>query len=562
MCCSGGSRAVGAIYQPTYEPTKNLRSYMQRDLVTWDLGYVTNGGYSTRRHGGGKDNDNILVLEVEVMIGDEKPQTHATTLSLPFLVSTLSGDFIETKRTYINSERVDNFQNDKTKRPNIVMKLTSNDADRVYLKGEHVWAIGTLFHLNTSRGETRYISSDLEDPGQFTVRLIMPPWMAYIDGSDICYSNHTHRTWLIPTWPLPCPNSAQDPYKSLCYNVPCKVRNTDSGASNTVDLHFHGRIMFPDIIGIYMSFTVDPNDQLKLGSGIVQSMVVSVAYCTRKTQPAADLRTFLSQCGQYEGMSFKSSAPACSGIIAVDTCGAMASTALDENKLPKNVLSNDETFWSPHIRVGSKWKDYLMFDFRANARIISLNIVIRKEGMKLPLRFSVSTSNTAVSWKTVVSSVLLPADGALPVIPAVDARFARIMFDEYEVDNTSTLSCGIQHVTWNGCLVPKAQDKLPCHPDITGVADSVVTYRHVAWDAFNELFYFCDVAPATAGLVCKANVAGSSTWLELPRSIRNIVGYSPTKGKMYFRDLNGEPCMNSITGALQETSPPAPTVRT
>ena len=29
-------------------------------------------------------------------------------------------------------------------------------------------------------------------------------------------------------------------------------------------------------------------------------------------------------------------------------------------------------------------------------------------------------------------------------------------------------------------------------------------------------------------------------WKELPKSIRNIEGYSPTRGKMFFTDINGE----------------------
>ena len=28
-------------------------------------------------------------------------------------------------------------------------------------------------------------------------------------------------------------------------------------------------------------------------------------------------------------------------------------------------------------------------------------------------------------------------------------------------------------------------------------------------------------------------------WKELPKSIRNIEGYSPTRGKMFFTDING-----------------------
>ena len=36
--------------------------------------------------------------------------------------------------------------------------------------------------------------------------------------------------------------------------------------------------------------------------------------------------------------------------------------------------------------------------------------------------------------------------------------------------------------------------KAPCPIDITSIANNITTYRHVGYDAFNELFYLCDVA--------------------------------------------------------------------
>jgi hypothetical protein len=118
-------------------------------------------------------------------------------------------------------------------------------------------------------------------------------------------------------------------------------------------------------------------------------------------------------------------------------------------------------------------------------------------------------------------------------------RYARILIAEYEPDETSTASCGIKRVVWSGCRIPVVSSNLPCGPDTTGIANNITTYRHVSWDPFNELFYLCDVSPGRSGLTCRANVAGTSQWKDLPRSIRNIEGYSPTRAKMFFSDLNG-----------------------
>ena len=91
------------------------------------------------------------------------------------------------------------------------------------------------------------------------------------------------------------------------------------------------------------------------------------------------------------------------------------------------------------------------------------------------------------------------------------------MIDEYEEDPTFTLSAGVQRVIWSGCMIPKVSllssfmflnrcysyrqiyTKAPCPIDITGIANNITTYRHVGYDAFNELFYLCDVASGKVG---------------------------------------------------------------
>ena len=92
------------------------------------------------------------------------------------------------------------------------------------------------------------------------------------------------------------------------------------------------------------------------------------------------------------------------------------------NTLLRNVLLDDESYWSPHIRVGANWKDFMQFDFRTTARVISVTVTVKKEGMKGPTKVSVEGSGTGVTWKTVVSKVALPEDGFIPVVPAQEAR--------------------------------------------------------------------------------------------------------------------------------------------
>ena len=420
----GANRSVGTLYNITYHQSGNLTTFMQHDLVQVDLGYVTNGGYNARR-GASKYDEDFLEVEVEILVGTLKPRQTGSTQYIRIGMSAHSGNKVVTQIASVKVYKSSSSSPDKTKRPNIVLHLKGVDESRVYQKGERVWASGILHHLNTSRAESRWSADSSKFERQFTVRLLMPPWIVFDTTSDVCYSNHT-KSEGHSVDPTACPTQPSDsPFKSLCYAMPCTVKNTDSGKSNTVDLQFYGSILFPDIIGIFLSFSVDPNDKLKVGSGIVKSMVVSVSYCNYILGSSfLNLRTSSSQCGQYEGFLFQASAPACSGSIPVDTCGAMASTAMDMDTLPRNVLLDDDSYWSPHIRVGSNWKDFLQFDFRATARVISVTVAVKKEGMKVPSKVSVEVSGTGVSWKTVLSKVALPENGVIPVIPAQDARWA------------------------------------------------------------------------------------------------------------------------------------------
>ena len=480
----GANRSVGSLYNITYHRSGNLSTFMQNDLLQVDLGYVANGGYNVRR-GSSKYDADFLEVEVEILVGTLKPTQQGSTQYIRVIMSAFSGNRVVTQgasmKVYQSSSSSTSFF--KTRRPNIVMRLKGSDESKVYLKSERLWASGTLFHLNTSRAESRWSADSSKFEMQFTMRILMPPWVVFDIGSDVCYTNHT-RSEGHNNEGNACPNQPSDsPYKSLCYAMPCTVRQTDWDRSNSVDLQFNGGILFPDIIGIFMSFTVDPNDKLKVGSGIVKSMVVSVSYCNYIVGSTFQaLRQSASQCGQYEGFLFQASAPACSGSIPIDTCGAMASTAMDMDTLPSNVLLDDESYWSPHIRVGANWKDFMQFDFRATARVISVTVTVKKEGMKVPTKVSVEVSGTGVTWKTVVSKVALPEDGFIPVVPAQEARcsckiatfsifffqrFARLMIDEYEEDLTFTLLAGVQRVIWSGCMIPKVTNMSFIHTDRT-----------------------------------------------------------------------------------------------
>lgn len=181
ICCTGRHLDVGGIFKPQYGASGNLTTFMQQDMVTWDLGYVRNGGYGVRS-GLSPFWADFMQLEVELLVGDQKYENSMYTYPRLYM-SVVSGDVLLTTTEIVKVKLWDPQSNCYDCKPNVVLRLTSHEPDRVFLKGEKLWASGTLHHLNTSRAETRSFNSTttkLDDDGQFTIRLIMPYWLDHI----------------------------------------------------------------------------------------------------------------------------------------------------------------------------------------------------------------------------------------------------------------------------------------------------------------------------------------------------------------------------------------------
>ena len=57
------------------------------------------------------------------------------------------------------------------------------------------------------------------------------------------------------------------------------------------------------------------------------------------------------QCAPCAGVKVVVTSPECFDPLAItDDCGVSASSALDEDTLPGNVIEDDETYWAPAIR--------------------------------------------------------------------------------------------------------------------------------------------------------------------------------------------------------------------
>ena len=96
-------------------------------------------------------------------------------------------------------------------------------------------------------------------------------------------------------------------------------------------------------------------------------------------------------------------------------------------------------------------------------------------------------------------------------------------------------------------------------PNTTISSTDVVNYRHFAVHPDKDIIYMCDRNPyrADAGSICYVSTDGGNLWIDQPKYIHNIVGYSPKTGRMYFQDKTGKAYLSSTDGIRMEVTNPS-----
>ena len=131
------------------------------------------------------------------------------------------------------------------------------------------------------------------------------------------------------------------------------------------DIIFDGGIMFPDIISVNFTLSVV---EIEEGKGEVHSMVVGYVLCMHSYFLGWPENT--EQCGPFSGVKFTVTSPDCSDMLQLGSSCISGSSALEETLIPENVLTDDETYWSPAIRTGPQWQHSLQIFMR---RKVGLN---------------------------------------------------------------------------------------------------------------------------------------------------------------------------------------------
>ncbi len=163
---------------------------------------------------------------------------------------------------------------------------------------DKVEIVSVLKHSPTSTAEGH--------PG--ILRVVVPPYLAYVEGSDSFSTNYT------ATYNLTDAANAAANVTSNATFVEVEVRAEPH--HHTFDFAFNGGITYSDIIHFNFTLTVDATKR-PIGSGAEASTIVLSPVCKRNVfdnYPAAaaagqEYYEYQTQCGDLVGVEFSTVAP-------------------------------------------------------------------------------------------------------------------------------------------------------------------------------------------------------------------------------------------------------------
>ena len=501
ICCINSNLNVEHMFGATRSQTPNVTTFMQKDIMEIDMGYVVNGHFAERREYE-IPTDSHFVVDVLVQMSDHPATIPNSKHSVSLAAK--SNDTIVVGSYPITVLRAANQLNRKTtERALISMTMEVEEPSREYVSGDQITVSAIIAHSHFSKAEGH---------DAVNVRLITPMWLGFDSVVNTCQTNYTE-------------------------NAECTVEHPHGDKNSSVTFVFNNGIYYSDIISINFTLTVDPLGKLPFGKGLLDSAIVSQVQCKQSvfhSYPATN--ETLNVCGAYVHTSVKVLSPPCDAHITIeDSCAVSSSTAFDDQHLPSNVLTNDASVWSPAIRSGSKWNNNIVFDFQEIVAPNSVTILAPASGYNIPSKVSIysSFSVSDSSYTKIENSVAVPADGKIQLSIRTHARFMKIMIEE---SSGGYEKIGISYVEWRGC--PKSSTSpLSCGPDTTRLSTDPTKYRHFAVDPAKQILYFCDVNPYRVGIFCYSVKKETLTFVELPHYIRYIQGYSTVKGRMYFKEI-------------------------
>lgn len=254
--------------------------------------------------------------------------------------------------------------------------------------------------------------------------------------------------------------------------------------------------------------------------------------------------------------------------IPLQSCQITASTQMDIDSGPENAITTDKA-WSPALRTGTAWAEYIVVDFVDIARINQIQVKTPTGGtrtFRAVTKVKVEASNSYPYWNYVTEKGL-DVNALIHLDQALQTRYIKLTFTaNYDTPDASPI--GVNELKFLGCITTAAtsvsceSESYTPNPRLNTIESNDATkYRHFAVDTTTtpvekKIIYFCDLNPYRSGMFCYCSIrkweGGSenvpveaNTWSELPRYIGYIVGFSPSRGRVYFKDGEGQAVLSS-----------------
>ena len=493
ICCMNSK--MKHLFNQTLVKSNKLTTFMQKDYAFLDLGVVVNGHY-TLRNGLERESDSTFQLDVLIQVTDHPSLTSSSAHE--FQVEGKSGSF--TKRSASGAVvMIDRSADRISEKAFIEIDLLVNNEQESYDAGDTISLSATVFHSEFSRGEAYQESY---------IRLVLPEWLTF-DNSETCTTNYTDS--------------------NAC---------TFFEHENVTNIKFENGITYSDYIGINFTISVGPESRIpsELPSEIVNSTIAAKIKC--KQFPFHGIPSDSNKnhvCGPYAYQHVRVSSPALKPTtMQTAACSVSASTAYNQDHLPSNVLEPSITLWSPAIRQGKIWRDFLVFDFQHSVSIGKISIKLSNLTMILsPTKVSIEKSWTGLKWETVHKEIDLPSDWDSGIVfkPLLKTEMIKIIIED--VNGKTGRKIGIEQVLFQA--LPVASVSETCRkPVLTTRISTETSYRHFTFDKGLARLYLCDINPHTFDMVCYSHKKGTRTFTILP-PLQNIVGYHKEQQLMYFR---------------------------
>eukprot|EP00090_Calanus_glacialis_P002056 TRINITY_DN11545_c0_g1_i1.p1 TRINITY_DN11545_c0_g1~~TRINITY_DN11545_c0_g1_i1.p1 ORF type:complete len:1257 (-),score=209.03 TRINITY_DN11545_c0_g1_i1:263-3970(-) len=566
-----GNNILGVNYwvdlERTYDMQKiksdRIKTHMQRDQIFVDFGFITNAGYSKMWENEIKSDASRFWIWVGVEISDH-PATIDESIH-QMHASVFVADQVITKQVNITVKRdASKKQREKTIRPFLDFSLdrvrpagSSSTGTIMYKQGEVAEFTSIIRHTLTSFGEGY--------PAFF--RIILDQFTGFVVGENYVRTNYT--------------GSDYDGG-----GVSIIVRDEEERQGSYVDVVFPDGILFPDTIEVAFSVTIDPLlRRKKENNEVISSIKVTALGDASFHGTNGDLYPTSNpiQLASYEVFNIDVQTKDCISEIIFDNPSLQIQSSFVMNwteiSQPANAISNNQSLaWYAPVRSGPYWIEnlWLQFDFLTVKRITRFSLS-QPDLFRVPTKVRFDYSSSGSSFET-GKELSVTDDNKITFSEPIAARFLRVVIIETNDVTENTKPVAINELKIYGCTpenpisqivqstltddgVEKPQRQKGAEytlPNKTISSEDVVNYRHYAVDVDNDIIYMCDINPyrPEGGSACWVSKDAGSLWIEQPRYIHNIVGYSPKTGRMYFQDPSGKAFLSSTDGVRMEVLDP------